>query len=121
MTQASADAEAIAQKQGLDKAASKYGAQVVTSNPIGRTDALPGHGPQPQLMDAIFSANEKSGPQVGQTPQSTVVFEVTKIEPARTPSSRRSRSGVATEFKNQPSAHILKQDPGNGRPRPCRT
>ncbi|MFL6387492.1 MAG: peptidyl-prolyl cis-trans isomerase [Terriglobales bacterium] len=109
MTQASADAEAIAQKQGLDKAASKYGAQVVTSNPISRTDALPGIGPQPQLMDAIFSANEKSGPQVGQTPQSTVVFEVTKIEPARTPSFDEIKDRVATEFKNQRAADILRR------------
>ena len=109
MTQASNDAEALAQKQGLDKAASKYGAQVVTSNPISRTDALPGIGPQPQLMDAIFSANEKSGPQVGQTPQSTVVFEVTKIEPARTPSFEEIKDRVATEFKNQRAADILRR------------
>jgi peptidyl-prolyl cis-trans isomerase D len=109
MTQASADAEAIAQKQGLDKAASKYGAQVVTSNPISRTDALPGIGPQPQLMDAIFSADEKSGAQVGQTPQSTVVFEVTKIEPARTPSFEEIKDRVATEFKNQRAADILRR------------
>jgi peptidyl-prolyl cis-trans isomerase D len=109
MTQASADAEAIAQKQGLDKAASKYGAQVITSNPISRTDALPGIGPQPQLMDAIFSADEKSGAQVGQTPQSTVVFEVTKIEPARTPSFEEIKDRVATEFKNQRAADILRR------------
>jgi peptidyl-prolyl cis-trans isomerase D len=109
MTQASADAEAIAQKQGLDKAASKYGAQIVTSNPISRTDALPGIGPQPQLMDAIFSADEKSGAQVGQTPQSTVVFEVTKIEPARTPSFEEIKDRVATEFKNQRAADILRR------------
>jgi peptidyl-prolyl cis-trans isomerase D len=109
MSQASTDAEGVAQKQGLDKAASKYGAQVVSSNPIGRTDALPGIGPQPQLMDAIFSANEKLGPQVGQTPQSTVVFEVTKIEPARTPSFEEIKDRVTTEFKNQRAADILRR------------
>jgi peptidyl-prolyl cis-trans isomerase D len=109
MNQASTDAEAIAQKQGLDKAANKYGAQVVSSNPIGRSDALPGIGPQPQLMDAIFSANEKSGPQVGQTPQSTVVFEVTKVEPARTPSFDEIKDRVTTEFKNQRAADILRR------------
>jgi peptidyl-prolyl cis-trans isomerase D len=109
MSQASTDAEGVAQKQGLDKAASKYGAQVVSSNPIGRTDALPGIGAQPQLMDAIFSANEKAGPQVGQTPQSTVVFEVTKIEPARTPSFEEIKDRVTTEFKNQRAADILRR------------
>src|SRR6476646_2876814 len=109
VSQASTDAAAIAQKQGLDKAASKYGAQVVSSNPISRTDALPGIGPQPQLMAAIFSANEKAGPQVGQTAQSTVVFEVTKIEPARTPSFEEIKDRVATEFKNQRAADILRR------------
>jgi peptidyl-prolyl cis-trans isomerase D len=109
MNQASTEAEAIAQKEGLEKAASKYGVQVVSSNPIGHNDALPGIGPQPQLMDAIFSANEKSGPQVGQTPQSTVVFEVTKIEPARTPSFDEIKDRVTTEFKNQRAADILRR------------
>jgi peptidyl-prolyl cis-trans isomerase D len=109
MSQASTDAEAIAQKQGLDKAASKYGAQVISSNPITRTDALPGIGAQPQLMDAIFSANDKAGPQVSQTPQGTVVFEVTKVEPPRTPPFEEIKDRVTTEFKNQRAADILRR------------
>ena len=109
MSQAATDAESIAQKQGVDKAASKYGAQVVSSNLITRNDALPGIGAQPQLMDAIFSANEKSGPQVTQTPQSSVIFEVTKIEPARTPSFEEIKDRVATEFKNQRAGDILRR------------
>jgi peptidyl-prolyl cis-trans isomerase D len=109
MAQASTDAESIAQKQGLDKAASKYGAQIVSSNLITRNDALPGIGPQPQLMDAIFATNEKAGPQVTQTPQSTVVFEVTKVESARTPSFEEIKDRVATEFKNQRASDILRR------------
>src|SRR5450432_2573372 len=38
------DAQDIAIKQSLDKAAAKYGAQVVQSNPVRRNDALPGVG-----------------------------------------------------------------------------
>jgi len=109
MSQASTDAEAIAEKQGLDKAASKYGAQVISSNLISHSDALPGIGPQPQLMDAIFSVNEKAGPQASQTPQGTVIFEVTKIEPARTPSFEEIKDRVTTEFKNQRAADILRR------------
>ena len=109
MSQASTDAEAIAQKQGMDKAASKYGAQVISSNPITRTDALPGIGAQPQLMDAIFSANDKAGPQANQTPQGTVVFEVTKVEPPRTPPFEEIKERVTTEFKNQRAADILRR------------
>ena len=109
MAQASTDAESIAQKQGLDKAASKYGAQVVNSNLITRNDALPGIGPLPQLMDSIFATAEKAGPQVTQTPQSTVVFEVTKVEPARTPSFDEIKDRVATEFKNQRATDVLRR------------
>ena len=110
MSQAATDAETIAQKQGLDKAAAKYGAQVITSSPFGRNDSLPGIGPQPQLMDAIFSVNDKAGPQASQTPQgSTVVFEVTKIEPPRTPPFEEIKDRVTTEFKNQRAADILRR------------
>jgi len=109
LVQAATDAESIAQKQGLEKAASKYGAQVVNSNLITRNDALPGIGAQPQLMDAIFSANEKAGPQVDQTPQSTVVYEVTKVEPARTPSFEEIKDRVTAEFKNQRASDVLRR------------
>jgi len=109
INQAATDAEGIAQKQGLDKAAAKYGAPVISSNPIARTDALPGIGPQPQLMDAIFSVNDKAGPQASQTPQGTVVFEVTKIDPARTPSLEEIKDKVTADFKNQRAADILRR------------
>jgi len=107
LAKASADAEAIAQKQGLEKAAAKYGAQVVESNPIGRNDLLPGIGVQPPLMDAVFAATDKSGPQATETPQSVVVFEVTKIVPPRTPSFEEKKDDVAKEFKNQRAATLL--------------
>ena len=107
MARVSADAEAMAQKQGLEKAAAKYGAQVVESNLIGRTDALPGIGSQPPLMDAVFAATDKSGPQATQTPDSTVVFEVTKIVPPRTPSFEEIKDRVTAEFKNQRAGTIL--------------
>ncbi|HET8890124.1 MAG TPA: peptidyl-prolyl cis-trans isomerase [Candidatus Angelobacter sp.] len=103
----SADAEATAQKQGLEKAAAKHGAQVVESNLVGRADMLPGIGAQPPLMDAIFAATDKSGPQATQTPESTVVFELTKTVPARTPSFEEIKDRVTTEFKNQRAANIL--------------
>jgi peptidyl-prolyl cis-trans isomerase D len=60
-------------------------------------------------MDAIFSANDKAGPQVSQTPQGTVVFEVTKVEPPRTPPFEEVKDRVTTEFKNQRAADILRR------------
>ncbi len=109
MNKLSSEAEALAQKQGLEKAASKYGAQVVQSNPVGRSDALPGIGPQPPLMDAIFTTAEKAGPQAAGMPQGIVVFEVTKILPARMPAFDEVRDRVTTEFKNQRASDILRR------------
>lgn len=109
MNKLSAEAEAFAQKQGLEAAASKYGAQVVQSNPVARKDALPGIGPQPPLMEAIFTTTEKAGPQAASTPQSTVVFQVTKVLPSRMPTFDEVRDQVATEFKNQRASDMLRR------------
>ncbi|HZU30475.1 MAG TPA: peptidylprolyl isomerase, partial [Candidatus Angelobacter sp.] len=99
LTTLSNNAVEVAQKQGMEAAAAKNGAQVVQSNPVTKGSVLPGLGPQPALMDAVFSATEKSGPQVAQTAQGAVVFEVTKIEPPRSPSFDEIKDRVANEFK----------------------
>jgi peptidyl-prolyl cis-trans isomerase D len=109
MTKLSSEAQDAAQKQGIDKAASKYGVQVVDSNSIARNAALPGVGTQPALMEAVFSATEKSGAQSVETPESVVVFQVTKIEPARTPSFDEVKDRVTTEFKSQRANDLLRR------------
>ena len=76
---------------------------------MGRNDALPGIGPQPQLMAAIFTTTEKAGPQAAGTPQSTVIFEVTKVVPARMPAFEEVKDRVATEFKNQRANDMLRR------------
>jgi peptidyl-prolyl cis-trans isomerase D len=109
MNKVSTEAEQLAQKQGMEKAAAKYGVQIVQSNLVGRGDALPGIGPQPGLMDAVFATADKAGPQSSGTPQSTVVFEVTRIEAARTPAFDDIKERVATEFKNQRAGDLLRR------------
>jgi peptidyl-prolyl cis-trans isomerase D len=108
LSKTATDVETMAQKQGLEKAASQYGAQVVQSNLVGRNDALPGIGPQPPLMDAVFATADKAGPQATRTQQSTVVFEVTKVEPARTPAFAEIKDRVANEFKAQRASDMLR-------------
>ena len=103
------ESQDLARKQGLDKAAAKYGAQVVESNPVGHGDALPGIGVQPVVMDMIFATADKAGAQVATTPFSTVVFEVTKVLPARAPALDEVRERVATDFKNQRANDILRR------------
>src|SRR5450432_717206 len=103
------DAQDIAIKQSLDKAAAKYGAQVVQSNPVRRNDALPGVGVAPEVMTSIFGSTEKSGPQVARYPQGFAVFEVTKVEPARTPSLDEIKDKVTTDFKNERGNELFRR------------
>jgi peptidyl-prolyl cis-trans isomerase D len=105
----STEAAELAKNQGLDKAAAKFKAQVVQSNPVGRSDALPGVGPSPALMDAVFTTAEKSVPQIGRAAQAYVFFEVTKIEPTRTPPLDEIKDKVAKDFKSERAADLLRR------------
>jgi peptidyl-prolyl cis-trans isomerase D len=60
-------------------------------------------------MASIFGSTEKSGPQVARYPQGYVVFEVTKVEPARTPSLEEIKDKVATDFKNERAQEIFRR------------
>jgi peptidyl-prolyl cis-trans isomerase D len=105
----SKEAAELAQKQGLDKAAAKYGAPVVQSNMVARTDALPGIGSQPNFMDAVFSTRDKDKPQIGRIPTGYVVYEIAKVEPPRKPSFEEIRERVANEFKNERANDLLRR------------
>src|SRR2546421_10618979 len=98
-----------AKTAGLDKAASAKGLQVVTTDFVSRTDALPGIGNSPQFTEAVFSAREKSPPDEAQLPQGYAIFEVLAVKPPSTPAFEEIRSRVETEFKNERSAALLSQ------------
>src|SRR6266702_2539627 len=103
-----------AKTAGLDKAASAKGLQVVTTDFVSRTDALPGIGNSPQFTEAVFSAREKSPPDEAQLPQGYAIFEVLAVKPPSTPAFEEIRSRVETEFKKERSdragaAHDLKK------------
>lgn len=103
------EAEDTAAKQGLDKAAAKYGAPVVPSNLITRNDALPGVGPSPQLMQQVFSTKEKSPPQTARVATGYVFFELQKVEPARAPALEEVRDKVTADFVSSRSAELLRK------------
>ncbi len=103
------DAESFAKNQGLDKAAARVNAQVVQSNPIARTDSLPGIGASPEVMQGIFSATEKSDPQTARYAQGYVIFKVTKIDPARTPAFDEIKDRVTEDYKVSRSSVMLQQ------------
>ena len=113
-------AQEIAQKQaddllqqaktkGLDAAAAAKGLPVVTSDFFGRKDMVPGLGPSPQFMDAVFTTAEKSPPEMAPTTQGFAVFDLLAVKPQSTPTFDEIRSRVEEEFKNERSSVLLSQ------------
>lgn len=98
-----------AKTNGLEKAAAVKGITVINTDFIGRTDSLPGIGASPQLVNAVFNADEKAPPELVQIPQGYAIFEVAGVQPPSTPTFEQIRSRVETEFKNQRAAASLSQ------------
>jgi peptidyl-prolyl cis-trans isomerase D len=98
-----------AKTQGLDAAASAKGMTVITSEFFGRKDMLPGLGPAPQFMDAVFTTAEKSPPEMAATSQGFAVFDLLEVKPQSTPTFEEIRTRVEQEFKNDRSSVLLSQ------------
>jgi peptidyl-prolyl cis-trans isomerase D len=95
--------------QGLDAAAAAAKIPVITSDFFARKDLLPGLGPAPQFMDAVFAAAEKSPPDMAATSQGFVVYQLLDVKPASTPTFEEIRTRVEDEFKNEQSSILLSQ------------
>jgi peptidyl-prolyl cis-trans isomerase D len=98
-----------ARAQGLDAAAAAQGVPVITSDFFSRKDMLPGLGPAPQFMDAVFTAQEKAPPDQASASSGIVVFQLLGIKPAATPTFEEIRGRVEEEFKNERSNILLTQ------------
>jgi peptidyl-prolyl cis-trans isomerase D len=98
-----------AKTQGLDAAASAKGITVVSSDFFGRKDMVPGLGPAPQFMDAVFTAAEKSLPEMASTSQGFAVFQLLAVKPQSTPTFDEIRTKVEEQFKNERSNVLLSQ------------
>jgi peptidyl-prolyl cis-trans isomerase D len=99
-----------AKTKGLDAAAAEAkGVSLVTSDFFSRKDVVPGLGPAPQFMDAVFTAAEKSPPEMAATSQGFAVFQLLAVKPPATPTFEEIRDRVETEFKNERSGVLLSQ------------
>jgi peptidyl-prolyl cis-trans isomerase D len=98
-----------AKTQGLDAAASAKSITVVSSDFFGRKDMVPGLGPAPQFMDAVFTAAEKSPPAMAPTSQGFAVFQLLAVKPQSTPTLDEIRTKVEEQFKNERSNVLLSQ------------
>jgi peptidyl-prolyl cis-trans isomerase D len=95
--------------QGLEAAAAAKGVQVVTSDFFSRRDMVPGVGPAPQFMDAVFGAAEKSAPEMASTSQGFAVFQLLAVKPPSTPTFDEIRTQVDQQFKSERANVLLSQ------------
>ena len=93
----------------LDAAAAKQNIPVINSDFFARRDMLPGLGPSPQFMEAVFAAQEKAPPDMATTSQGTAVYQLLAIKPPATPTFDEIRTRVEDEFKNEQSRTLLAQ------------
>ena len=93
----------------LDAAAAKQNVPVITSDFFARRDMLPGLGPSPQFMEAVFAAQEKAPPDMAPTSQGTAVYELLAIKPPATPTFEEIWDRVGDEFKTEQSRTLLTQ------------
>jgi peptidyl-prolyl cis-trans isomerase D len=98
-----------AKTQGLDAAAAAKGVALATSDFFSRKDVVPGVGPAPQFMDAVFTAEDKSPPAMAATSQGYVVFQLLGVKPPATPTFDEIRAQVETQFKNERAGILLTQ------------
>lgn len=103
------DLAQAAKTQGLDAAAAAKGIPVVTSEFFGRKDTVPGLGPAPQFMDAVFTTADKAPPAMAATSQGFAVFQLLAIKPQSTPTFDEIRAKVEEQFKNERANVLLSQ------------
>jgi peptidyl-prolyl cis-trans isomerase D len=94
---------------GLDAAGNAKGVTVAPSDFFSRKDMVPGVGPAPQLMDAVFGATEKSPPDMAPTSQGFAVYQLLAVKPPATPTFEEIRTKVEEQFKSERSNVLLSQ------------
>jgi peptidyl-prolyl cis-trans isomerase D len=99
----------LARTQGMEKAAAAKNLQLVTTDYVSRGDALPGLGPSPPFMDAVFNETNKDQIDQAQIPQGYAIFDVLGIQPPATPTFDQVRGRLEAEFTNQRAAALLSQ------------
>lgn len=107
LQQLNSAALADAQTLGIDKAAAKYGVAAVHSNPVAKSDTLPGIGPAPQAMNVIFSTPAGSAVQPAAASSGTAFVKVDKIIPARTPTFEEYKDHVVKDFKSERASTLM--------------
>jgi len=103
------DVRTLARSSGLEAAAAKYHLAAIHSELFSRSSSLPGIGPAPDFMDAVFSAHVKDPPELTTIALGRVVFQVTEVKPPQKPQFDDVRASVEADFKQQQAGALLQK------------
>lgn len=101
--------QALARTGGMSKAAAEKGLTVTSVGPVAQGDILPGVGNAPEFANALFSAKKNDPPATAPFSQGYVIYQVTEIQPAQTPTFEQIRAKVEEQFKDQRAQAQLAQ------------
>jgi len=101
--------QSLARTAGMAKAAADKGLTVTTAGPLSQGEPVPGVGNAPEFVSALFSAKKGDPPATSPTPQGYVVYQVTDIVPAQTPTFEQVKDKVDQQFKEQRAQAQLAQ------------
>ena len=101
--------QSSAATMGMDKAAASKGLQVMETGYFARNANLPGIGTSTALMDAVFSAAQKtpSTPQAVPVQNGWAVVQVTDVKPASTPTFEQAKAQLTEQLKREKASAEL--------------
>jgi peptidyl-prolyl cis-trans isomerase D len=101
--------QALARKDGLDKAASEKGLLILATDFIAQTDPVPGIGNAKDLVSALFTAKKNDPPATAPTSQGYAIYQVIDIQPPQTPTFEQVKAQIELQFKQQRAQALLAQ------------
>jgi len=98
-----------AKSEGLESAAAKNGLSVTTTPFFDQKGMVPGVGQAPDFNEAVFTAKEKSPPQMAKVPQGYAIFQLMAIKPPQTPTFEQVRAQLEAQYRQERSTTMMEQ------------
>jgi peptidyl-prolyl cis-trans isomerase D len=96
-----------AQKNGLAATAAAYHLQVVNTDFLSQSSAVPGLPDGSKLLTEAFNAKKGAAPQTASTGEGYAVYQVTDIQPAHAPTFDAYKDHLVEDFRDQQLPQLL--------------
>jgi peptidyl-prolyl cis-trans isomerase D len=96
-----------AKNNGLEKTAAAHHLEVMTSDYVPKTGAVPGIADGSKLLAQAFSVKPKAAPAMASTGAGYAIFQVLDVKPAHAPSFDEYKSHLLDDFRDQQLPQLL--------------